>query len=262
MIFYFTGTGNSLYIASAIAKSQGETLTSVAAEFYNKENDFNYRLAPGEMLGFVYPVYAWAPPKMVLDFIKRIKITGEKPYVFSVATCGEEEGKTTEILEKQLKASGLKLDSAFSVAMPNNYIIGFDVDSPEKEQETLAAAEKALGKINSVLSERRRDRSMLLPGGLAGIKSGLINYGFNHFAMNTKKFYADENCTACGLCEKVCPVHSIHVKGKPAWEKNCTMCLACINRCPARSIQYGNGTVKKGRYYHPQIGELENEVSR
>ena len=260
MIFYFTGTGNSLYLASCLAKAQGEKLISIAKEFDKKDNPFSYELHENEMIGFVYPVYAWAPPQMVLDFIKLIKIKGTTPYVFSVASCGEEEGNTTKILEKALCPSNLELDSAFTVCMPNNYIIGFDVDSEEVEKKRLEEAEQKLDKINMILAARKKDKTMLIPGKHPVLKSSVINYGFNHFARNTKKFYADDKCTLCRLCEKVCPVHSIELKEKPVWGQNCTMCLACINRCPAKAIQYGASTYSKGRYYHPKIDELENDI--
>lgn len=33
----------------------------------------------------------------------------------------------------------------------------------------------------------------------------------------------------------------------------CRQCLACINRCPVQAIQYGKGTVNRGRYTHPDL---------
>lgn len=130
----------------------------------------------------------------------------------------------------------------------------------KQQKKTLAEADASLEKINAILYARKDDRTMLLPGSYAGLKSALVNPGFNHFAMNTAKFHADDTCTACGLCEKNCPVHSIKVDKKPVWGKECTMCLACINRCPVRAIQYGSNTAAKGRYYHAQINELEKHV--
>ena len=69
MIFYFTGTGNSLHAAKTIATAQNEKLLSIPKEFDKEGNTFTYELKEKEFLGFVFPVYAWAPPKMVLDFV-------------------------------------------------------------------------------------------------------------------------------------------------------------------------------------------------
>ena len=253
MIFYFSGTGNSLYIARKISEAQGERLVSVACEFDQKDNVFEYRFRENELLGFIFPVYAWGPPKIIIEFISRLRVSGEKPYVFSLCTCGDEEGYTTRMLKKSLAGIGLSLDSAFTVIMPNNYIIGFDVDSKDLASEKLRKAEEKLQTINTLIEKRQKGVFDLIPGSLPGLKSAVLNPLFNRFARSTKSFYATEECTSCGICEKVCPLHTITVKDKPVWGRSCTQCLACIHRCPVRAIQYGRSTVRKGRYLHLDI---------
>lgn len=256
MIFYFTGTGNSLYAADCIAREQGEQLVSIAQAFTGHQAPFEYTLKENELLGFIYPVYAWAPPKIVLDFIAGLKISGGKPYVFSLATCGDEEGKTTAVLQKALARSGLHLDSAFTLIMPNNYVVAFDVDTKELEQKKLRNAEQRLREINTVLSAR--DKTMqLYQGRLAGLKTYLINLLFNTFGKDTRHFSATDACISCGLCERICPVHTITVTQKPVWGKSCTQCMGCLNRCPVKAIQYTKGTMNKGRYVHPEMSRLQ-----
>ena len=71
----------------------------------------------------------------------------------------------------------------------------------------------------------------------------------------TKKFYATNACTSCGLCEEICPSETIQLSsGKPEWiNDKCSHCSACINRCPTKAIQYGNATKKRGRYVNPNV---------
>lgn len=257
MIFYFTGTGNSLFAANQIAKAQGDQLLSIAKLMDLQQDMYHYELEENELLGFVFPVYAWGPPRMVLDFIKKLKVSG-KPYVFSLCTCGDEEGHTTKIVRKALERRGLVLDSAFSLRMPNNYIIGFDVDLKDLESEKLKAAELLLSEINKTISRRQNNVNLTIPGTFPTLKSALVNPLFNTFALNTRHFHADDSCTHCGICEKICPVHTIRVTDheKPVWGKACTQCLGCLHRCPAHAIQYGRGTGKKGRYHHPDLDRL------
>ena len=256
MIFYFTGTGNSLFAARTVAEAQGEQVISIAEEMDKKQDVYHYELGEDELLGFAFPVYAWAPPKIVLDFIKKLDITGVS-YVFSLCTCGNEEGNTSNILRKKLKTKGIELNSAFTLCMPNNYVIGFDVDSKTQEKEKLDTAELLLNDINRVIRQRQKNVKLTIPGKLPVLESAVVNSLFNRFALSTGKFYADDNCTGCGICEKICPIHTIKVTDKPVWGKECTQCLACINRCPAQAIQYGKGTASKGRYHHPSLAALE-----
>lgn len=249
MIFYFSGTGNSLHVAEEVAKSQGELPVSIAKEL--DAGKLEYRLKKNELIGFVYPIYAWAPPKIVLDFIKKIKITGEKPYVFSISTCAGNEGNATPLLQKVLSKKGLTLNSAFSILMPSNYVAGADVCSKEEAVKIVKRAEEKIITINDVIEKRQTGVFQLITGGKPFLHTSIINPLFNQFGRSTKKFYATDACTRCGLCEKLCPVHTITVKEKPVWGKNCTQCLACINRCPAKAIQYGANTAARGRYAFP-----------
>ena len=48
----------------------------------------------------------------------------------------------------------------------------------------------------------------------------------------------EENCTACGACDEVCPVDAITVEdsAKVATEA-CTECGACAEECPVEAIK-------------------------
>ncbi len=259
MIFYFTGTGNSLYAANHIAEAQGERLFSIARLMSRREEVYHFEMGENELLGFAFPIFAWGPPKMVLDFIEKLDVAG-KPYVFSLSTCGNTEGSTSKIMRKALAARGLNLDSTFSVQMPSNYVVGADVEPKDRETEKLKAADLMLSEINTVISKRQTNVNLTIPGRFPALKSTLVNSMFNRFALNTKSFSVDDTCTGCGICEKICPVQTVRLDGgRPVWGKDCTQCLACINRCPVHAIQYGKGTAQRGRYYHPDITRLEKK---
>jgi NAD-dependent dihydropyrimidine dehydrogenase PreA subunit len=253
MIFCFSGTGNSLHAARHIAISLTDCLLMIPKEYDALDTAPAYDFKEGDVLGFAFPVHAWGPPKIVLDFIARMKITGVKPYVFSLSTCGGEEGRTASTVRRALEAKGLALSAAFSIVMPNNYMLGIDVDTPQVEADKLRQADELLDKYCEVIRRRQTGMFFTVPGSLPGIKSTLINPFFNRFAMDTKRFYATDKCDACGLCQRVCPVHSIVVDTKPSWKKQCTHCLACIARCPKGAIEYGKGTVGRRRYVHPGL---------
>jgi ferredoxin len=140
--------------------------------------------------------------------------------------------------------------SAWSVAMPNNYVIGFDLDTPELEKKKIRAADEKLSQIANSINARETVYDVHEGPG-ARMKTGFIRPMFNRFAVSTRSFSVDPNCNGCGLCARNCPVDAIEMQNdKPVWVKRtCTQCLSCINRCPQRAIQHGAGTAKRGRYY-------------
>ena len=253
MIFYFSGTGNSLYAAKAVAEAQKDSLISIAQEMEKKPGERVYQFEKGELLGFVYPVYAWGPPEIVLEFIRSMQITGSGVYAFSLSTCGSEEGNAARMLEKELLSKNIPLAAAFSIKMPSNYIVGADIESEEEQQDKFHMAEQRLVQINKIIECRQSGVFEQLKGSMPAFKTTVINPLFNAFARNTKAFSVTDACVHCGLCEEICPVHSITLKDKPVWGKACTQCLGCINRCPVHAIQYGTATLKRGRYVHPDL---------
>lgn len=242
MIYYFSGTGNSKWIAEELARRTGDETQSIAA--LQKDGPTAVFADSGAVVGIVFPVYAWGAPLNVERFCKGITLA-PGAYAYAVCSCGDEAGRAMRRLKKMIP-----IQAAWSVAMPNNYIAGFDVDSPELEQKKIRAAGE---KIETIAQAANAHMSVydVHEGPGAGLKTALVRPMFNTFALRTKPFSVDDTCNACGLCARICPIGAIQMQGsKPVWvKKQCTQCTACINRCPQRAIQYGAGTRKHGRYY-------------
>lgn len=258
MIYYFSGTGNSYAAAKTLAEGLGEDLMDISVAV--KENNYAYTLAEGEKLGFVFPVYAWAPPQVVTEFAKNLELyySGD-PYIFAVCTCGSSAGKTMDVFEKALEENGLTLDSGFSVVMPDNCIVLFDAEKKEEAAEKLKKADKTLDNILRAVKLGWSDFFRVKKGRCGSLLTTAVNPAFVK-GMKTKPFYVTDACIGCGLCAYHCTSGCIEMTaGKPIWtEEHCHMCLACINRCPAKAIQYGKKTAKRGRYVHPIYQTKEN----
>ena len=124
MIFYFSGTGNSKWIAQEIAKGTGDEAVDMVSLRNIQAPAYEPQL--GETIGFVFPIYAWRVPQYVLDFASEIS-WDDSHYVFAVCTCGGEAGNALDRFSQSVP-----LQSKFSVQMPNNYIKGMAVSTEEQ----------------------------------------------------------------------------------------------------------------------------------
>ncbi len=239
MIYYFSGTGNSKWIAEELAQRVGDEAKNLAAQ----QGDEPITLSADQSVGIVFPIYAWGVPPIVERFCRRIRFA-RGVYAYAVCTCGDEAGLAMRRFQKIFP-----YQAAWSFAMPNNYVIGFDVDSPKMQQEKIDAALQKLPSVaQNILSHICAYD--VHEGAGARVKTALVRPMFNAFACSTKPFSAEAACNGCGLCARICPVAAIAMEnGRPIWvKKRCTQCLGCLNRCPQRAIQYGSGTAKRGRY--------------
>lgn len=256
MIFYFSGTGNSRWVARQLGRRLGEGLTDIT-EAVGKQS-FVYRPENGERILFVFPVHAWGLPLPVRSFIKKLKPSGISGYpAYLVCTCGDDCGRTDRMARRLLRKNGWDLQAAFSVQMPNNYILlpGFDVDPHSLAVSKLEGAVRRVEEIGSMIAGERPLRPMYTAGRWAGAKTGVVYPLFRWWASRKPAFYATGSCISCGLCARVCPTGTIAFDGgTPDWGRHCVQCLACIHRCPVRAIEYGTITSKKGRYCHPGEG--------
>lgn len=261
MIFYFSGTGNSLYVAKNLSSNQGEELIAISKEMKQDKDFYEYDLKPGEKIIFVYPIYAWAPPAPVVKFISKIKLNNYKNnYLTAVVTCGENIGNNMKMLEKKLGAKGLKLNSGFSIVMPNNYIILGRADEDDIVNSKMSKALETIGEVNNLIGDKVRDVFKVETGPMPKVMTAIANPIFNKLAINTKKFHVTDDCIGCKLCEQVCNTKCIKVDKVPKWGDNCCQCLACISYCPKEAIQYGKYTINKKKYKNPKIAVGEMKI--
>lgn len=242
MIFYFSGTGNSKWVAQEIAKLTDDETQNIAS--FAQDGPNSVFLGDGARVGIVFPIYAWGAPLIVERFCKQLKLP-EHAYAYALCTCGDEAGLGMRRLQKVFA-----FHSAFSVTMPNNYIVGFDTDSSDLEEKKISDAREKLADVARVINARESVYDVREGVG-AGMKTALVFPLFNTFGRATKHFSVDQNCNGCGLCARICPIGAIKMEtGHPVWlKKHCTQCLGCIHRCPQRAIQHGAATAKRGRYY-------------
>ena len=248
MILFFSGTGNSEYVAERIGKDIGDTVLNLFDKIRKKDYS---ALQSDKPWIVVTPTYAWRIPRIVTDWLRKTELIGSRDIYF-VLTCGGDIGNAGAFLRRFCMEKGLEDRGCASVLMPENYIALFETPS---EEEALALIERAEPKITDIARMIKEGR--ILPeqqvNGKDKIRSGLVNTVFYPLMVHAGKYYATDACISCGLCEKVCSLENITLKdGKPVWGKNCTHCMACICRCPKEAIEYGKHSQGQPRYVCPK----------
>ena len=253
MLFYFSGCGNTRWAARQMADVQQERLVFIPEAM---AGNCVYTLQNDEKVGFLFPIYSWAPPKIVIDFILRLKLENYRgQYLFMVCTCGDDAGLTRQMFTSAIERRGWRVDSAFSIRMPNTYIClpGFHVDRPAHRAEKLQNAPGRMSEINEQVLKRVSGQYDVNEGKWPWVKTRLIQPVFQRFLIDDQPFSANEKCSGCALCERSCPVGNIRLANdRPVWLHRCTMCLACFHHCPEHAIAYGRQTTGKERYVHPE----------
>ena len=252
MVFYFSGTGNTRWIAQQISDAVGEMLYFIPEEL---EGTMRYHLKEGERIGFCFPVHGWQPPYIVREFISKIEIdNADGHYCYSVCTCGDTIGLAMEMFNKELEKKRLHAKSVFSVIMPESYVClpGMFTDTPENEKRKIDEAARFLADILPVIIGREEGRKILVKGKRPWLLSNVIGGFFNKCMITDRPFSVNkEKCLHCGLCEQNCPTNNLAMShGLPVWKHiSCTNCLACYHHCPVHAIEYGRITKKRGQYY-------------
>ena len=109
MIFYFSGTGNTKWAASKLASATHEDLISIAP--YMRADDSSHTLAEpfilkeNERLGFVFPVHGWRVPKLVREFIGRMKVQRAEPDAAGSQTLSDISGNSASADASGISAS-------------------------------------------------------------------------------------------------------------------------------------------------------------
>lgn len=248
MIMYFSGTGNSEYVAKRI----GKEINDEALNLFEKIRNCDYsHLTSDRPWVIVVPTYAWQIPRIVHEWLMKTKLDGNR-HIYFVMTCGGSIGDAGKYLKKLCATKGMNYKGCISITMPENYIALFN--TPDKK-DALATIEQAEQVISDTVHYIKSDMSFPEPELTFKDKlsSGLINDIFYTIFVHSKKFYITDACIFCGKCEKVCPLGNIRLEnGRPNWGKHCTHCMACICRCPKEAIEYGKHSKGLVRYVCPK----------
>ena len=245
MILFFSGTGNSNYVAKRIADALGDALVNLNDRI--KASDTSL-VETGERVIIGTPTYAWRIPRVVCDWLRKTELRGAKQAWF-VMTCGSEIGNADKYNRELCTEKAISCMGTAQIVMPENYIAMFPAPQADEARQIVAQAEPSIDRAIAAI-QRNQPFAPTRNNLYDRFMSGPVNPIFYKFLVKANAFTASGACIGCGQCVKRCPMNNVTIKdGKPVWGRNCTHCMACICYCPVSAIEYGKKSVGQPRYH-------------
>lgn len=266
VIYYFSGTGNSLHAATKIAEEiGGAEIVSVRCAPENVSAE------KCDVIGFVCPVYEWDIPGTMKTFVTNLKINSNA-YIFMVATYIAIHGKSFETMEQLLNAKGAHLSYSRAIRCVASQCIAYPPFPPEKLM--IPYMEKSIKRTGTEIRAKKQRAYPHMSFLTRKLYTKIMTPYMEVEKEYDKGFFTDDKCTGCGVCSKVCPTQNITLQEKhPTWNHHCHGCNACVAYYPTKAVQFKTppayeqlGTFiskrlclpeKRKRYHHPFIKAID-----
>ncbi|MDR0324868.1 MAG: EFR1 family ferrodoxin [Oscillospiraceae bacterium] len=247
IMLYFSGTGNSKYIA-------GQFCRHMDAECYSIEEnlDFDAMITGEETIGFCYPVFFSRPPRIMREFaIKHMEaLKGKKLILFCTQLILS--GDAARSFMDMFPPGHAEVLYAEHFFMPNNvtnyWFLPDALISDKKVLKITARADrKMLTVCRDIKAGKVKKRGFNPISRALGLIQAALLPGTERKAAAPNAIRIKNGCTNCGICAAVCPMGNLNSdSGKIEHRHNCTLCYRCINKCPQKAITaVFHGKVKK-----------------
>ena len=265
VIFYFSGTGNTMWVSERI-------------QAYFEENDVSCKIfsieqvekeevialcEEADRIGFAYPIYASDLPEPMKDFLNALPMLSKKIFVYCTQLAFSGDGAW--VYRNELEAKGGEITHSAHFIMPHNITLNrYFLPITGKKLHALILKNtnrRAKKFVQTIVSGRKFDN------GKYGRFLGLIQRRpyRKYLPVLQGLVGVDESiCISCGRCVKICPTDNIVMNEFPEFLGKCTECMRCYNYCPVSAITYWKIHPTRGlkKYMGPVAEFLPEKIAR
>lgn len=233
-IFLFSGTGMTKYVVEKI-RTELEGL-QVQADIYpiEKTQPGSIPLDSYDAMSVAYPVHAFNAPQIVVDFVKQLPQENSLN-TFIISTAGADSmlnSASSKLLIRILNQMDYSVLYDKQLVMPSNFVVKYD--ESQVIQLVSAVNEEIPRVARDILNLTRYERKTSLRSNFM-TWIGRIEWLGARFA--GKLFYADKNCSHCGICAANCPNGNIASGKGIRFSWHCGLCMRCLYLCPRHAVK-------------------------
>ena len=255
VIFYFSATGNTKYIAKLLGEKMDANHLSIESEI-----DFTSEIKSHDTLVFCYPIYGSRIPRIMREFVAKhmSDINGKKIVILVTQMLFSGDG--ARVFMDMFWDDTIDVIYAEHIRMPNNICNTPFLRAPSRRkiEKYKRRTNKKLNRIsrdieNGITRKRGFSKFSQWLGNIQGkvwqgeSKDTVSQQTFELRAKNGVKIH--RHCIACGLCVKICPMRNLSTTDDGVCKHdNCTACYRCVNRCPKKAITVLFHKIPKWQY--------------
>ncbi|MCL2527031.1 MAG: EFR1 family ferrodoxin [Defluviitaleaceae bacterium] len=245
LTLYFSGTGNTKYIAGLFSQKMNAKCFSI------EENiDFSTEIKAQDMIAFCYPIYCSRVPRIMREFAHKhmAALAGKK--IIILVTQQVLSGDGARVFTDLFEEGAIDVAYAEHFNMQQNMgnlPIWSRIFSPTEKsrQKFIRKSERKMDAVchdikGNIVKKRGFSRGSILLGYIQGKPwqkdtSNIAPQRLEKKLMKDVRVH--KRCNACNVCTKVCPMKNlVSQDGRITHLNNCTLCYRCVNRCPQKAI--------------------------
>lgn len=237
-IFFFSGTGNSWYVAKTIRELMNTVWNASLYAVENHLNDFESILKETDLIGLVYPIYGSDMPKPIKLFLNKLPEGNTVGFVATTQMMFSGDG--ANLAGKIMRKKGYRIQLQEHFNMPNNVSDLFllpqiDVNYKKVEQYVAKKATAFVRKLENGTIRRKGNNPISL---LMGLSQRIPYRLLEEKSFQTYLRLIDERCIGCGHCTVICPSHNLKLneRAKVDISDQCYLCYRCVNNCPQDAL--------------------------
>ena len=253
-LFYYSGAGNTKFIAKRIEKSLKNRGYSVKSARITVDLIRDIKHIEADFIGLGFPIYFRNAPELVRVFLQKIEGNGRK--IFFFCTKGLYSGNAIREIAKLSIKRGFQPASSIEFYMPGtDALLLLAKKGSFLERFFKSIHSRNIGRKIEQFTQDLFDRTMKVPKKkwYTFLDKMIVERFEIVWSDQNKKlipqFYSiDDICIKCMKCVKGCPRDNIVFEGRIKFGTNCDTCFYCVHHCPVESIQIGDITKDTVRY--------------